>query len=242
MERDFTYLIDKYDEAGARDIFEKICINLFQSMYGPKVKSVKPSQGDGGLDVLVGDLPSPYKVYQCKFFLKKIENSQKQQIRESFKTVTTNYSISEWYLCLPKILTESELLWWSKWKNEKESETGIKIELCDGSYLLNNLKKFDIYTEAFDDDIRISLEEILLELTSQRQRILEEILYSIDDIDEIDEQYNDTIFIKMLESANITEINDCKVEFFNAEISKQESISKDQITGLQVYKNLNGKI
>ncbi|MBO0470161.1 hypothetical protein JZO66_06365 [Enterococcus sp. DIV0242_7C1] len=68
MERDFTYLIDKYDEAGARDIFEKICVSLFQAMYGPKGKSVKPSQGDGGLDVLIGDLPSPEQVYQCKFF------------------------------------------------------------------------------------------------------------------------------------------------------------------------------
>ncbi|MFQ7605133.1 MAG: ABC-three component system protein [Enterococcus avium] len=242
MERDFEYLVGKYGEAGAREIFEKICVNLFQCLYGPKSKTVKPSQGDGGLDVLVGDLPKTEKVYQCKFFLKKIGDSQKQQIRESFKTVTEKYDVSEWYLCLPTILTEKELLWWSKWKNDRESETGIKIELCDGSYLINNLKKHDLYTEIFDDDIRTQLDLILAELIIQRQKIMEEILYGIDDIGNLDEEYNDFIFVKMLESANITEINDRKIEFFNAEISRQESISKDEVAGLRVYNNLKSKI
>lgn len=33
MERDFRYLRDKYGDAGARDIFEKICIELFQKKF-----------------------------------------------------------------------------------------------------------------------------------------------------------------------------------------------------------------
>lgn len=33
-----------------------------------------PYQGEDGLDVLIGDLPYPEKVYQCNFFT-KIEDS-----------------------------------------------------------------------------------------------------------------------------------------------------------------------
>ncbi len=33
MERDFRYLRDKYGDAGARDIFEKICTQLMQAHY-----------------------------------------------------------------------------------------------------------------------------------------------------------------------------------------------------------------
>lgn len=242
MERNFEYLVAKYGEAGAREIFEKICVSLLQCQHGPKAKTVKPSQGDGGIDVLVGDIPEIEKVYQCKFFLEKLEDSQKQQIRKSFKTVNEKYDVSEWYLCLPTVLTEKELLWWSKWKNEKEIETGVKIELCDGSYLINNLKKHELYTQVFDDDLRIQLDAILSELITQRQKVMEEILYGIDDIENLEEEYNDFIFVKMLESANVTGINDCKVEFFNAEISRQESISKDEVAGIRVYNNLKSKI
>ena len=242
MERGFKYLIDMYGIPGARDIFERICINLFQSMYGPKAKSVEVSQGDGGLDVLVGELPNPDKVYQCKFFPDGLGSSQKQQIKESFRTVTKNYSVSEWFLCVPCILNEKELLWWSKWKNEIQLETGAKLEICDGSYLINQLKCYDIYTREFDDDVRQNLEQILLEMSSHKQRILNEVIYGMPDLEGISEEYNDFIFVKMLESANIESTNDYKVDFFNAEISRQESISKDEIQGLQIYNNLKNKI
>lgn len=241
MERGFKYLVDIHGEAGAREIFENICTSLFQAMYGPKVKSVHPSQGDGGLDVLVGDLPTPQKVYQCKFFPERIGDSQKAQIRESFKTVTTNYTLKKWYLCLPTILNEKELLWWSRWKNKQESETGIKIEICDGSYLLNNLKKFKLYKETFDDDIRIQLDRILAELYEEHQRIINEVIYGSEDIENI-EEYNDFVFVKMLESAYITDTNSCKIEYFNAEISMRESISKDELSGIKIYDTLKKKI
>lgn len=238
MERGFEYLVDQHGIDGARGIFENVCVSLFQDIYGESCKSVQPSQGDGGIDVLIGDLPTPEKVYQCKFFLGRLGDSQKSQIRQSFKTVSEKYNITEWFLCLPIILTEKELLWWSKWKNEKQLDTNIKIELCDGSYLINKLKKTGIYTDVFDDDIRINLEKILEELTNEQKKVFDRIIYGIEDFPDIDEEYNDSIFVKMLESAGIDFIDDCKVEFFNAEISRQQSVSKDEIAGLKTYNNL----
>lgn len=240
MERGFEYLVDIHGEPGARDIFERICVNLFQSIYGPTVKSVKVSRGDGGIDVLVGELPNPQKVYQCKFFLNGLGASQRQQIKESFKTVTSNYQIRKWRLCLPCILTQDDLLWWSKWKNEQSEVTGIQIELCDGSFLIHQLKSQDIYEREFDDDIRGQLKIILTELNQQKQEIFDKIIY--DDIDGIDDQYNDFIFVKMLESAGIFDNNAYKIDFFNTEISKQESLSKDEVEGLKIYNNLKARI
>ena len=240
MERGFEYLVDAHGEAGARDIFERICINLFQSMYGAKVKSVKPSQGDGGIDVLVGDLPDPTVVYQCKFFLHGLRSSQRQQIKDAFITVKSNYNITEWRLCLPCILTQDELLWWSKWKNEQSEDTGINIELCDGSYLINKIKSYGIYNREFDDDTRLMLKEILEELNQQKKEIFDEIIHG--EIEDIESEYNDFIFVKMLESANIFDTNDYKTDFFNAEIARQESLSKDEVQGLRKYSNLKTRI
>lgn len=46
----------------------------------------------------------------------------------------------------------------------------------------------------------------------------------------------------MLESANILDTDDCKIEFFNAEIARQEGVSKDEVSGLNLYNNLRTKI
>ncbi|MBC1557368.1 hypothetical protein HB911_01490 [Listeria booriae] len=80
------------------------------------------------------------------------------------------------------------------------------------------------------------------ELLLDRQRIAEEIIYGIEDIDNIEDEYNDFVFVKMLESAKVTDLNTCKMEYFNAEISMKESISKDELEGLKVYGNLKKKI
>lgn len=240
MERGFEYLVDSHGIEGARGIFERICVNLFQTIYGPAAKSVSSAGGDGGIDVLVGDLPKPNLICQCKFFLSGLGSGQRQQIKESFTTVTTKYEVTHWQLCIPSILNQKDLLWWSKWKNEVTADTGIQIELCDGSYLINELKKYDIYSHEFDDDVRNKLDEILTSLKKSKQDILEAIIYA--DVEGIEDEYNDSIFIKMLESANITDTYECKIDFFNAEISKQESFSKNEVEGLRTYTNLKYKI
>ena len=86
MERDFRYLRDKYGDAGARDIFEKICTELLHAKYGENAHNIRVNKGDEGIDILVGDFSSPIDDYQCKFFLDGICDSQKKQIRESFQT------------------------------------------------------------------------------------------------------------------------------------------------------------
>ncbi len=73
MERDFRYLRDKYGEAGAREVFEKICIQLFQLKF-ESTYPVKVSQGDDGIDIFVGDFDKEIDIYQCKYFIEGIDN------------------------------------------------------------------------------------------------------------------------------------------------------------------------
>lgn len=239
MERDFRYLRDKYGDAGARDIFEKICVELFQKKF-ENAYAVQASPGDDGIDVLVGDLGGDIIVYQCKYFIDGIGDTQKAQIRESYKTVTENYNVVEWYLCVPILFTVDNHKWWSEWKNKKQQKDNVKIDFFDGSRLLMLLKECDMYDEIFDEDVRNMLAEILEHLNSENLRIYNEIIYDINDFSDI--SYDDCIFVKMLESANIFDTAEYKNDFFNAEIVKQKIVSKGQSKELLMYKQLLSKL
>lgn len=235
MERDFKYLRDKYGDAGARDIFEKICVQLFQKKF-ENAYAVQASPGDDGIDVLVGDISGDIRVYQCKYFIDGIGDAQKSQIRESYKAVTSKYTVIEWYLCIPCLFTVDNHKWWSDWKTGKQQKDHLKIDVCDGSRLLMLLKECDMYETIFDEDIRLVLREIYDSLLQENMRIYNEIIYDINDFSDI--SYDDCNFVKMLESANVFDNDDYKNDFFNAEIAKQRIVSKGQTNEIKMYKQL----
>lgn len=240
MHRDFRYLRDKYGDAGAREIFETICVELYQTKFD-EAHPIKVSQGDGGIDIYIGNFEEPIDVYQCKYFIDGIGDSQKSQIRDSFKRAVTSseYKLKNWYLCIPSIFDINETKWWCNWKTKMKNQYNVEIILRDGSYLLNELKIHNLYNINFDNDIILLLEDIKEYLTKTKKYYEEEI-YELDDLDEID--YNDCIFIKKLESANIYEHDMCKKEFFNAEILKSSIESKNNKEDTKMFKNLTNKI
>ena len=151
MEFDFQSLIYKYTLAGARTKFEEICTRLLQRIHGADAHNPRPSQGDGGIDVMVGDFSVSIAVYQCKYFPQGLGDAQKNQIRESFRTAcsSTEFTMKQWTLCVPLDLSVKEMAWWSEWKRKQEEETGIPMVLWDGSYLLNLLRDHRLYGEVF---------------------------------------------------------------------------------------------
>lgn len=242
MERDFRYLRDKHTDEGAREIFEKICTQLLQAQYGKESHRIRVSQGDGGIDILVGDFSKAIDVYQCKYFIDGVGESQQQQIRESYERAknSPDYKVKSWFLCVPCQLSAKEFSWWSNWKNKKESLDQIPISLYEGSYLIGQLKKFNLYNEVFDEDIRQSLDQILVYLNEEKQRIFDEIISLPSEEDS--ESYDGMIFVKKLECANIRNINGCKNDFFNAEFARQSILSKGDENEDRAYKNLKIKI
>ena len=57
MKRNFRYLVDKHNIAGAREEFEKLCEAVLKKEYQiSNVHGVKVSKGDRGIDVFIGDI------------------------------------------------------------------------------------------------------------------------------------------------------------------------------------------
>jgi len=153
--------------AGAREAFEDACEALFKKIHqNEHVSQVKVKQGDGGIDIFIGELGvEPITVIQCKFFLEAFEESQQSQIRKSFKTAieSKKYALKEWILCLPRVIDIDENAWWFKWKKKqlqtysKESEF---IKLRNGNELIDLLKEHNLYNRVFKIDEAIKIDEI----------------------------------------------------------------------------------
>ncbi len=107
-----------YGTAGAREQFEKLCAQLICSL-DPTARTVRNEGGDGGIDVFVGDQANPagITIFQVKYFPNGLKDSQKQQVRESFRHCRDNaqFGIQEWILCVPLDLSQSEIAWFSQW-------------------------------------------------------------------------------------------------------------------------------
>lgn len=151
MNRGFKYLIDMYGDSGARSKFEEICLRLVQNIFGVAY-TVKCYPGDDGIDIYVSE-EEKIIVYQCKYFTSRIEDSQKQQIRESLKVLMkSNHEdrVKRWVLCVPATLTSQEHDWWLNWSNKKAKEHSIDIELLDETNLLNLLRSQNLYNHYFE--------------------------------------------------------------------------------------------
>lgn len=150
--------------AGAREAFEDACETLFKKVYpNQNVSQVAVKQGDGGIDVFIGNLGvEPITVIQCKFFLETFGNSQKSQIRKSFETASKSdkYELKEWILCVPRVIDIDENSWWFKWRqksiqvlNKDESFISLK----NGNELIDLFREHNLYNLIFkmEDSLRI---------------------------------------------------------------------------------------
>ena len=221
----FHQLIDGGDKDGARAKFEHLIAQLVALQY-QGVRTVAAKGGDWGLDVIVGEIDGVISVWQAKFFIDGVGDSQKDQIRESFDTVVQKaaekgFTVNVWTLCIPVDLDPGALQWWTTWKKAKAKATGITIELHD----------------------RTALETILL--SPDAERILTAyfpnvvvpppvpaVVYDLPE----GITYEDMLFIKQLQAAQISELESAKQQFFNAEALAREVADKrvpDHVAGLR---------
>lgn len=141
---------------GARANFEVACYNLLWKKFSDKeVYRIEPNPGDDGIDIIVGDITKNPDIYQCKFFLEKIDDSQKDQIRKSYKKAieSKKYNLKSWTLLIPKVFTTDELKWWYNWKSKQKktnSNEFQKIDCFDGDELIFLFKKYTLYEEYFE--------------------------------------------------------------------------------------------
>jgi hypothetical protein len=151
MEHPFEYLKYKYGLAGAREKFESICVELIQTIYEDDSHSVDSAGGDGGIDIFVGDYNGDLDVYQCKYFIGKIDSIQKKQIIDSLNKVVSEKgdNITAWYLCVAKDFNKKEHKWWANWKQEMSKTYKFKIKLWEASKLTTKLKNNGLFNRYF---------------------------------------------------------------------------------------------
>jgi len=130
-----------YGVAGAREKFEELAAQLVKAEQ-PAADKVRINRGDSGIDVHVGELTDPcgIDVYQCKFFPQGVEESQKDQIRDSFKRCreSTKFKLKKWVLCLPVDLSVDEKRWFEDWR-ARQASSGVEIEDVWGATKLESL-------------------------------------------------------------------------------------------------------
>ena len=122
-----------------RQAFEDVVAEILISS-GRAERRIDSSRGDGGVDVYYGAFAKA-EVYQAKYFPKsRWTDSQKQQIRDSYKTALRcpEFNLSSWRLCVPSRLTKEDVRWFDEWA---KSNASIAPTLVDGDDLVRYLKE-----------------------------------------------------------------------------------------------------
>jgi hypothetical protein len=106
----------------------------------PNAVRVRPSQGDGGIDVFIpGEMGwgKQRAVWQVKKYSENLTSGQKREIKRSFTRVVETsqaegWRITEWHLVMPLDLTRQNLGWLDEFvgENQFRSETHGLL-LCD---------------------------------------------------------------------------------------------------------------
>jgi len=124
---------------GAREDFEAMLAELVQVSH-PDAIRIQARRGDGGIDVMTGDLRGgSIAIWQAKYFI-GIGRHQQDQIRKSFHSAVNEaarqgYKITEWVLCVPADLTRENHRWWGGWRDDAEAATGVRIGLWGATEL-----------------------------------------------------------------------------------------------------------
>ena len=85
----------------------------------PSATRVKPSVGDGGIDVWVPEGGDAATVYQIKKYTGNITATRNGHIKESWETLLAyaeenSISLSAWYLVMPENPTKEQLTWFGE--------------------------------------------------------------------------------------------------------------------------------
>ena len=80
---------------------------------------IRPSAGDGGMDVLVTNEDGSRTIYQVKKYAANLTSGQKRDIRQSLEkmlayTKSSGYQVREWHLVMPLEPTKENVVWFEE--------------------------------------------------------------------------------------------------------------------------------
>lgn len=208
------FLSDSGDEAAARTRFQRLVTDLVMVKLPAASEIAYPGGGDWGIDTYAGSLDSDIVVWQSKFFM-NWSKTQQSEIRDSFKQVLSKaeaqgFSVTAWTLCVPSILPPDHQKWFDGWRNRKQREAGVRIELWTGTHIRSALQQADareLRELYFPVQVPTGSDVPVAALTNPRT-------------------LSDALFVVQLEEAGHTETDAAKSFFFAAEAMARDVASR----------------
>jgi len=232
MSINFRELENRGGLPGAREEFERVIVHLAYGRHG--AMAVLARLGDWGIDAFVGNLDGEISVWQAKYFPDAIEDEQKAQIRDSFKSAVEagerhGHKITAWTLCIPTEFDAPTHRWWQRWKAKKERETGVLIDLWPRTVIEGML----LSPEA----AHIAAHYFPQSAGTAGASAVAKVLPLPGDL-----SYQDNLFIRQLEEAGIVENESAKREFFNHEALAREVGDKADPVERQTLENVRAEV
>jgi hypothetical protein len=231
---DLRTLRDHWTEEGGRSVFAEIVTQCARSIY-PSARAVRPDPGDEGIDTFVGELEGDLKVYQSKYFCDRIGDSQKAQIRSSWKRCSESAAFKRlvlWTLCIPIEMSIDETKWWQTWRARESKKRHCQIELWDKSDFLSFGARPDlvrIFAIALKQGTTYpNLETALNAMRSPAARPLKKLPSAA--------HLRDAIFVRKLEAAGVPQHRAARTAFYNFELlraSIEQGGDSDELAALE---------
>jgi hypothetical protein len=145
-------------------------ISVMLCRENPSAMRIRPSQGDGGIDVITVT-PAGWVVDQIKYFSASLTASQRTQVRNSFERLrayaaSQGADIAEWHLVVPVDPTNEERIWFDgltanagypcEWHGLSHVE-GLAAKYQDviDYYLHNGRQRLEALVGQLNDTIRL---------------------------------------------------------------------------------------
>lgn len=156
---------------------EAVVAMLLCSLH-PNAVRVRPSQGDGGIDVFI---PGPAgfgverAVYQVKKYCANLTGKQKREIIRSYRRVIEasdkeGWQITEWHLVMPLDLTDKNLGWLHEVVKDAEFTCETNgLAFCDG-LAAQYPKVIDYYLRDGKDRLQAEVNNLTAILSGRKKR------------------------------------------------------------------------
>ncbi len=227
----FEFLIARSGgRGGARDEFENLVVDIVHLKH-PQVRGIGANPGDWGIDGFVGDMAGgDVAVWQSKFFIDGVGETQKGEIRDSFTSARTHaeangYRLTHWTLCIPVTIDAPTNKWWQGWALRQQRKYDIVIDLWDAGQLRRRLQGLDedskqVREHYFNPMFTVpdTASSGLGQDVAAGRRTWREL--------EDDARFSDSLFVKQMHEARLTQTRQAREAFFNAEILEQEVADK----------------
>ncbi|MEV7081537.1 hypothetical protein AB0N88_23855 [Streptomyces sp. NPDC093516] len=147
------------------DVEEVLAILI--SREHPRAERIRPSRGDGGIDILLPLDDGTFRVFQAKKFTENLTTSQKRQIKESFDrlvsyTSSRGMQVANWSLVTPLDRTKENL----EWLESVTSEADFDVDWLGRPYVEGLASKYPEVIDYYLRDGKERLEAAVSSLTS----------------------------------------------------------------------------